>query len=65
MAAFGVGEDKKFINTVDSDGVSLAAIQGLYLELKDRDVKIAKLEARLTELEQALKQLAAGAAEKR
>jgi hypothetical protein len=45
--------------------VSLAAIQGLYQELKARDAKIATLESRLTELEQVLKQLAANAAEKR
>jgi trimeric autotransporter adhesin len=58
-AAFGVGEDEKHISTVDADGVALAAIQGLYQELKDRDAKIATLEARLTELEQVMKQLAA------
>ena len=29
-AAFGVGEDNKHISTIDADGVSLAAIQGLY-----------------------------------
>jgi hypothetical protein len=45
---------------IDADGAALAAIQGLYLELKDHDVKIATLEARLTELEQVLKQIAAG-----
>jgi hypothetical protein len=64
-AAFGVGEDDKHISTVDADGVALAAIQGLYQELTDRDAKIATLEARLTELERVLQQLAVLAAEKR
>ena len=30
FAAFGVGEDDRHITAVDADGVSLAAIQGLY-----------------------------------
>ncbi len=29
-AAFGLGEDQRYISTVDADGVTLAAIQGLY-----------------------------------
>ena len=32
---FGLGPDKLRINTVDADGVALAAIQGLNLELRD------------------------------
>ena len=64
-AAFGLGEDEKYISTIDADGVALAAIQGLYQELKDRDAQIATLGARLTELEQVIKQLATGGAEKR
>jgi len=31
-AAFGLGEDEKYISTIDADGVALAAIQGLYQE---------------------------------
>ena len=31
-AAFNVGEDDKHINSVDADGVALAAIQGLNRE---------------------------------
>ena len=30
--AFGLGEDKRHITTIDADGVALAAIQGLYRE---------------------------------
>jgi hypothetical protein len=51
-AAFGVGEDDKHISTVDADGVALAAIQGLYALLQERDAQVADLEARLTALEQ-------------
>lgn len=58
-AAFGVGEDDQHINTVDADGVALAAIQGLYqlvqaqdAQLRDQQQQIAALEARLAALEE-------------
>ena len=57
-AAFGVGADDRHIDTVDADGVALAAIQGLYELVKEKDAKIiaqqeqiATLEARLAALE--------------
>ena len=50
-AAFGVGEDERYIGMVDADGVSLAAIQGLHQMLKERDAKIGDLEKRLAALE--------------
>jgi hypothetical protein len=50
-AAFGVGEDDKHINTLDADGVALAAIQGLYRLLQEKDRQIAALEARMAALE--------------
>jgi hypothetical protein len=57
--AFGLGEDNQHISTVDADGVSLAAIQGLYqlvqaqdAQLRDQQQHIAALEARLAALEQ-------------
>ena len=59
-AAFGVGEDDEHINTVDADGVALAAIQGLYQLVREKDAQltaqqrqIKALEARMTALEQA------------
>lgn len=64
-AAFGLGEDDKHISTVDADGVALAAITGLYQELKERDAKIATLEARLAELELTLKHWAAADVDRR
>jgi hypothetical protein len=44
-AAFGVGEDDVSITTIDADGVALAAIQGLYAELKEARKEIAALKA--------------------
>ncbi len=41
---FGFGDSAETISTVDADGVALAAIQGLHEELKDRDVRIERLE---------------------
>jgi len=39
-AAFSLGEDDKHINTIDADGVALAAIQGLQLMVKDQKKEI-------------------------
>jgi hypothetical protein len=50
-AAFGVGEDERYIGMVDADGVALAAVQGLHQMLKERDARIAALEKRLEALE--------------
>lgn len=41
------------INTVDADGVALAAIQGLYHLGREKDAQIAAIEARLAALEAA------------
>lgn len=54
-AAFGVGGDDKYINTVDADGIALGAIQGLNARLikalDERDARIAELEARIAAIE--------------
>ncbi len=71
FAAFGYGESKKAINMEDADGVALAAIQGLYEIVKEKEAKIealraqndaqvAELEARLAALENLVKQADAG-----
>jgi hypothetical protein len=56
--AFGIGEDRKHIDSVDADGVALAAIKGLHRELRaerrhrrDLERRMAGLEARLAALE--------------
>lgn len=49
--AFGLGARRERISTIDADGVALAAIQGLYLLLQERDERIAGLETRLAALE--------------
>lgn len=55
--AFGYGESETQISTVDADGVSLAAIQGLALHLQERDQIIADQSARLSHLESRLEKL--------
>ena len=57
-AAFGLGEDNRHIDTIDSDGVALAAIQGLYrqnkaLQRQNRGLRaqLSAQNARLTRLE--------------
>ena len=50
-AAFGVGRDDRSIGTLDSSGVALAAIQGLYEIVKEKERQIEALEARLAKLE--------------
>src|SRR6185437_16674023 len=59
-AAFKVGMDDKHIATVDADGVALAAIQGLYQIVKEKDARIAELEKkseRLAEMEKEFARL--------
>jgi hypothetical protein len=60
-AAFGLGHDEKHISTLDTDGVTLAALQGLLTELRERQVRSAAQAKRLADLEaelQALQKLA-------
>ncbi|MCO6436652.1 MAG: tail fiber domain-containing protein [Phycisphaerae bacterium] len=39
-AAFGTGEDDRYIGTIDADGVALAAIQGLHEVVQQKDEAI-------------------------
>jgi len=64
-AAFGLGENDVTIGTVDADGVALAALQGAYQLLEEKDVQIAAqqeqiddLESRVAALEALVAQLA-------
>ena len=60
-AAFGLGNNDTTITTLDTDGVTLAAIQGLVQELgvqlSQRDAKIAELEAKLQRIDEKLEGL--------
>jgi len=56
-AAFGVGETDKGINTVDADGVALAAIQGLNQKVEKRSAKLEAENAALKEEVAELKRL--------
>jgi hypothetical protein len=53
-AAFGLGEDSRYISSVDADGVALASIQGLYQVLQEKDARIAALEAQNANQEKRL-----------
>ena len=56
-AAFGLDEDDRHISTVDADGVALAAIQGLYELVKEKDAENAALKQQVDDLEARLKAL--------
>ncbi|MFT3790629.1 MAG: tail fiber domain-containing protein [Rudaea sp.] len=66
-AAFKLGESDKGIDTVDADGVALAAIQGLNAKLEEKvaakDAEIAALRVRLGAQERQVAQLQTLAAE--
>lgn len=60
-AAFGLGEDELRINTIDIDGVALAAIQGLHQMVQEKDARLVEqqrdidqLRARLERIERAM-----------
>ena len=50
-AAFRVGEDDRYIDLIDANGVAMAAIQGLRRLVREQEGRIAALEARLAALE--------------
>ena len=59
--AFSLGQDDRHIASLDSSGVALAAIQGLYGLVQEKDTQIVALEERLDELEQGASTGAASA----
>jgi hypothetical protein len=50
-ATFGVGSDEKAISSQDVAGISLASVQELYKRAREREDEIARLLARIEELE--------------
>jgi hypothetical protein len=55
-AAFGVGTDDKHISTVDAEGVTMAAIQGLYQMMQEKDRQIKQLQSQVVQLQRTVKQ---------
>jgi hypothetical protein len=53
-AAFKVGEDDTHITAIDSEGVALAAIQGLYTMVREKDQQLHALQSRMDDLEHDL-----------
>ena len=64
-AAFGLGEDEKRINTVDADGVALAAIQGLHRLLLDQASELRAVKRAMSDLTTANDALRSANAETR
>ena len=56
-AAFGLGSDDKTISTLDTDGVTLAAIKGLVQELDEQDRTLSERESQINRLEKSLQML--------
>jgi hypothetical protein len=57
QAAFSVGESDRFINMVDSGGVALASIQGLYSILQEKDKEIRSLKNENLELKEEIRDI--------
>jgi hypothetical protein len=55
--AFDVGRSDKHINSINADGVALAAIEGVSEELGQRDERITDLEAETEQLREGNEQL--------
>ncbi len=51
-ATFGLGNDDRHIAALDTGGVALAAIQGLYEIVKDKDRQIEELQAKTATVEE-------------
>jgi hypothetical protein len=56
-AAFALGQDERYISSVDADGVALAAIQGLYQIVQEKESQIAALQAQNADQEKRLNAL--------
>lgn len=58
-AAFGFGEDERYISMVDADGIAFSAIQGMFeiiqeqaAQIENQDIRMDDIEYRLTKIEQ-------------
>ena len=57
--AFGLGVSDKLIDTIDPDGVALAAIQGLRAIVRDNEERLAEKDGEINELRARLDRLEA------
>ena len=55
-AAFNLGETDTGINSIDADGVALAAIQGLNQKVEEKERRLAELEQKQTEIDELKRQ---------
>ncbi|HEX8651728.1 MAG TPA: tail fiber domain-containing protein [Pyrinomonadaceae bacterium] len=55
-SAFGFGESDQTLNTVDAQGVTMAAIQGLYQQNQELKSEVQQLRAQVTQLQRTVKQ---------
>lgn len=62
-AAFNLGADDLHISTVDADGVALAAIQGLYQMMLEKEKQSAEKDRKIDELARKLEEMQAQLAE--
>ncbi len=58
-SAFHMGDDDKTISTLDSQGVALAAIQGLHRQIQEKDARIQVQQQQIDALSQRLARLEA------
>jgi len=56
-AAFGLGHDERYITTIDADGVALAAIQGLHVNVQEKDCKMESMESEIQRLNNEISEL--------
>ena len=64
-AAFGLGSSDTTITTIDTEGVALAAIQGLDQKLEEKEARIATLERELAQLKKLILNLTQKETEKK
>jgi len=50
-SAFNIGEDDRFINSIDADGIALISIQGLFQKFVEKEKEINLLETRIERIE--------------
>ena len=53
-AVFGVGASDTRISTIDPPGIALAAIQGLYEKVEEKEVQIERQEKQIVDLQACL-----------